>query len=114
MSIIITKKLSGGIAGSGVFSQSEKLALELEMSFKAANLTNYKELIYTDGTNNLSLIIIYEDNTKSITLFTKAFIYNETTSLLERIIITRIFDNATLTKNLTYDENNNLISILSN
>jgi len=109
MSVLVTKKLSGGVAGSSVFSQSEKLALELEMSFKAANLTNYKELSY-DSDDNLELITIYENDTKVVSLFTKEFFY-DSAGILMAILITRNSDAASILKSLTYNINDILESI---
>lgn len=106
MGVIITIPMAPGGAGSGVFSQSEKLALELEMEFKAAKLYYYKEFGYTG--NELTVIDIYEDKTKAIQLFGKTLTYTD--GKLTQIDLTRISDSATLTKKFTYT-GSQLISI---
>jgi len=116
MGMIVTKKLSisavdgtsGTSGSSGVFTQSDKLSLELEMAFKTANLTNYKEFGY-DIDNSLNLITIYENDTKAVTLFTKSLIY--TNGNLSQTVLTRITDSAILTKDISYDINGLLESI---
>jgi hypothetical protein len=86
------------VSGSGAYTQSEKLAMELEMEFKAANLYCYKEYSYTGS--NLTGVTIYTDNTKVTTLFTKTLSYSGTK--LTQTVLTRITDAATLTKTYTY------------
>jgi hypothetical protein len=98
MGVIITKSSGSGSGDSGVFSQAEKLALELEMEFKAANLYYYKELNYTD--NKLTGVDIYTDNTKIVALFSKSLTYSD--NKLMQINLTRISDGATLTKVFNY------------
>jgi hypothetical protein len=106
MGIIVTKPGSVGSAGSGVFSQAEKLALELEMEFKAAKLYYYKEFTYIGS--QLTGVDVYEDNTKVVQLFNKILTYTE--SKLTRTDLTRISDSVVLTKTFSYVDNK-LISI---
>ena len=108
MGVIVTKPGSGagGGGGTGAYSQTEKLAMELEMAFKTASLYYYKELSYTG--NQLTGIGIYEDNTKAITLFSKTLIY--VSNKLTETNLTRISDSATLKKAFAYT-GSKLISI---
>ena len=93
-------------SGSGAFTTIEKSNLELEMEFKAAQLTNFKEFTYTG--KNLTAIDIYTDNTKTTKLFNKVLSYTGTN--LTQTILTRVSDSATLTNDLVYS-GNDLISI---
>ena len=106
MGVIVTKSTGSGSGSSGVFSQAEKLTLELEMEFKAANLYYYKELSYTD--TKLTGVDIYTDNTKTVTLFSKSLTYSD--NKLTQSNLTRISDGATLTKVFNYS-GSSLISI---
>lgn len=105
MSVIIVRGRSTG--GSGVYSQAEKLAIEMEMAFKASNINNYKELIY--NATDLIEIDYYTDNTKITKLFDKILSYNS--GKLVQTILTRIDDGSTLTKSFSYDINDNLESV---
>jgi hypothetical protein len=102
MGVILTKPTN-----IDVYSFNEKLAMELETSFKAAKLHNYKELTYTDG--DLTSVDIYENNTKAVKLFNKTLTY--TLGYLTQTVLTRISDSATLTKDFVYDVDNNLESV---
>jgi hypothetical protein len=102
MGVIVTKPTS-----LGIFNQVEKLALELEMEFKAVKLYCYKEFTYVDG--QLTGVNVYEDNTKTVQLFNKILAY--TGSRLTQTVLTRISDGATLTKDFVYDVDNNLESV---
>jgi hypothetical protein len=112
MGVILTKSLAGttvsGGGGTGAYNDAEKSAMELEMSFKAANLSNFKELIYSSAL--LSEINIYTDSSKSVKLFMKELDY-DASDKLSQIILTRINPNATLTKTLNYDVDDNLLNI---
>ncbi len=107
---------SGSSGTGGAFISDEKLALELEMAFKSSSPTIQKQLGYDTTTGNLTLITIYayDTTTASVTivLFTKVLEYNSEGTLI-KITITRIFDSATLVKDLTYDGNENLTIITS-
>ena len=109
--IITRPRPSGG--GSGVYTQSEKLAIELEMELKAAQASYYKEFAYEElpgnQTGDLLSITFYTSSSKTTTMFTKAFTY--TAGALTQTLLTRISDSAILTKNLVYDIDDNLISI---
>jgi len=94
--------VDAAVAGvGGAFSQAEKLALELEMDFKASKLLCYKEPgSYTDG--YLTLVDVWETPAKLVKLFSKALSYTD--GLCTQSVLTRIADGATLTKTLTYDD----------
>lgn len=81
-----------------VYTPEEKSNLELQMAFKAAQLTNYKQLLYAG--NNLTTVNIYEDNTLTNLLFTKNLSY--TGNNLTSVVLTRISDGAVVTKTLSY------------
>lgn len=95
-----------GWRAQAVYTPEEKSNLELELEFKASQLTSFKELSYTG--NNLTTVNIYTDNLMTILLFTKSLSY--TGSKLVQTILTRISDGAVVTKDLTYS-GNNLISV---
>ena len=67
----------------------------------------YDELIYVNGL--LTTIETYEDNSKTVNLFTKSFTY--TGGVLTQISLLNIATNVTETKNLSYDVSGNLINI---
>ncbi len=112
MGVIITKSLAGttvsGSGSAGAYNDAEKSAMELEMSFKAANLSNFKELTYSDSL--LSEINIYTNSGKTTKLFMKELDY-DISDKLSQITLTRINPNATLTKVLNYDGDDNLLTI---
>jgi len=111
MGVILTKSLTSTTisgSGSGAYNDAEKSAMELEMSFKAANLSNFKELTYVDSL--LSEINIYTDSGKTVKLFMKELDY-DVSEKLSQVTLTRISPNATLTKTLTYDVDDNLLNI---
>lgn len=112
MGIILTKSLTSGTGASGsaagAYSNAEKLAMELEMSFKAANLYNFKELTYSNSL--LSEINIYTDSGKTTKLFRKALEY-DITDKLNLVTLTRISPSSSLIKTLNYDGSDNLITI---
>lgn len=84
-----------------------KLVTELENQFNSASKNYYKKLIYTS--NVLTGIDIYVDNTMAIKLFGKVLAY--TGDDLTSIVITRISDGASITKTLSYinDQLDNII-----
>lgn len=98
MGVIVTKPTAGGGGGAGAYSQPEKLAMELEMEFKAAELYYYKEFGYTGS--KLTVIDIYQDDTKAIQLFAKTLTYAG--SVLTSTFLTRVSDSATLHKAFDY------------
>ena len=81
----------------------------IDLTFKSAYTTYYHELNYDSITTDLSSVQIYEDNTKVTHLFEKLLTYTST-ALLTGISITDKVNNNTLTKTLSYDGNDNLIS----
>ena len=107
--IIQTKSRGGAAGGSGVYSQSEKLAMEMEMSFKASNLSNFKELLF-DSAGDLYNISIYTASDKITKLFNKDLTYDSAGDL-SQVILTRISDSVILTKNLSYDGDGNLSTV---
>ncbi len=110
MSVILTRYTgSTGASGAGAYTQAEKLAMELQMAFKAANLSNYSEFTYSQQ-GDLTDIDIYVDDTKVVTLFTKDFSYSQQGDLIE-ILLTRITDSQQLLKLFTYSQQGDLTSI---
>jgi hypothetical protein len=87
--------------GSGSVSPAEKLNLELELEFKLAKLSRYIENGYTG--KQITSIIVYDDVTKVLTLFSKVLTY--VGNKLTMTVITRISDAATLTKVFAYTGN---------
>ena len=109
MGVILTRSVStAGSSGSGAFSQIDKLALEMEMEFKTANASYFKDLDYTDGL--LTNINIWTDSGKTLRLFNKLFQYDASENL-SRILLTRDSDSAQLLKILEYDGSGNLDTI---
>lgn len=110
MAVILTRHTgsASGSGGSGAFNALEKLSLEMEMEFKAAQLYNYKEFGYSNKL--LSTLDIYQDETKVVKLFSKIFNYN-TQKQLEQTYLTRISDGEALLRFFSYDTQKNLISI---
>lgn len=112
MPVIVTRSIStgtAGVTGTGAYTQAEKLAMELEMSFKAAKLSNYREFTYSQQ-GELTDIDIYETAAKITTLFTKDFTYDNKRNLTE-ILLTRISDSAQLLKLFTYSQQGDLLTI---
>ena len=99
---------SSGSGGSGAYTNGEKLAMELEMEFKAANLSYFKELGYTSG--DLTSLNIYTDTGKGLQLFGKTLSY-DTSGNLANTLLTRITDSAKVLKVFAYDKDTNLASI---
>lgn len=81
----------------------------IDLSFKTAYSTYYHELKYNSITSDLTAIQIYQNNSKSIYLFEKLLTYTSS-SLLTGISITDKVSNRTLTKILSYDSMDNLIT----
>jgi hypothetical protein len=106
--IIARGTATAGGSGTGAYTNVEKLAMELEMGFKAASLDNYKELTYSNG--SLSNIGIWVDDTKVTQIFDKDLTYDVGDNL-SRTELTRISDSSTLTKIFSYDVEDNLFSI---
>ncbi len=90
------------------YTIEEKLAMELEMSFRAANLYNFKELTYSNSL--LSEINIYTDSNKNTKLFRKALNYDGEDKL-SQITLTRISPSSSLIKTLNYDGEDRLVTI---
>jgi len=112
MGVIVTRhtgSASGSGSSSGVYTQLEKLSLEMEMEFKAAQLYNYKEFGY-NANKLLSTLDIYQDETKAVQLFSKTFSYN-VQKQLEQTYLTRVSDGEALVRFFTYDGQKNLVSI---
>lgn len=112
MSVILTRSASTGSAGAsgaGAYSQAEKLAMEMEMSFKASKLSNYSEFTYSQQ-GDLTDIDIYESDSKVVTLFTKDFAYSQQGNLTD-ILLTRISDGVQLLKLFAYSQQGDLTTI---
>jgi hypothetical protein len=114
--VIITRGGPGRPGADGAFTQDEQLALELELAFKSSSPTIQKYFGYDSTTGNLSIITIYAYDTTSasptIVLFTKVLDYDNDSNLIQ-VIITRLSDGATLTKDFTYDVDGNITIITS-
>jgi hypothetical protein len=97
MSVILTRSASTGSAGAsgGAYTQAEKLAMEMEMSFKASKLSNYSEFTYSQQ-GDLTDIDIYESDSKGN---------------LTDILLTRISDGVQLLKLFTYSQQGDLTTI---
>jgi hypothetical protein len=105
MGVILTRHItssSTGSGSSGAFTNDEKLALEMEMEFKAAVPSYYKELDYTDG--NLTNIGIWLDDTKVTKLFNKSLLFNDGNLL--QTLLTRISDSSKILKLFNYTDGN--------
>lgn len=111
MSVILTRSAGTGSAGAsgGAYTQAEKLAMEMEMSFKASKLSNYSEFTYSPQ-GDLTDIDIYESDSKVVTLFTKDFSYSQQGDLTD-ILLTRISDGVQLLKLFTYSQQGDLTTI---
>jgi hypothetical protein len=110
MGVIVTKYTgSPAGSGSGAYNITEKLAMEMEMEFIAANASYYKELGY-DGSENLTDIDIWTDSGKTTQLFDKTFSYDPSGNLSETLL-TRVSDSAKILKILGYDGSENLTSV---
>ena len=113
MGVIVTKQTSttGGTVsgGSGAYTQLEKLAMEMEMEFKAVKLYYYKELFYNNQ-KQLIDIDIWENENKITRLFHKDFEYNNKKQLI-RTDLLRDSDNETLTRLFVYNNKKQLISV---
>ena len=107
MGVILTKSVgSGSSSGSGAFSQIEKLALEMEMEYKVANASYFKDLNYSSG-GLLTNIDIWTDSGMTLRLFGKVLQY-DATEALTRTTLTRVTDGAQIAKILAYDGSGNL------
>lgn len=117
MSVIVTRSTaSEGGSAAGAYTQAEKLAMEMEMEFKAANASYYKEFYYKpDQPNkgNLTSAGIWVDDVKTTRIFTKTFGYFESgddKGSLEQTLLIRESDSAQLLNLFNYDDSGNLIS----
>jgi hypothetical protein len=112
MSVIITHS-PPATGDPGIFTQVEKLALELEMAYKTAFPSYYKEFDYVDTgplKGSLIDIDIWTDDTKTTKLFHKDLWYNDD-KLLDRTLLIRVSDSTGLLKIFEYDASDNLTSI---
>ena len=100
--------IQGPAGNDGAFTAADELALEMEIAFKSANINNFRELIFTSGL--LTNLSIYTDSGKSTKLFNKDLTY-DVNDTLTTIVLTRISDSVTLTKNLIYNLDGSLKSI---
>ena len=83
----------------GHYTTAQKLGLEMEMEFKAANLSNYKTYTYTGS--NLTAVDIWTTPAMATKLFGKALTYDGSNQLTQSVL-TRVSDGATLTRTLAY------------
>ena len=110
MGVILTRKStssSGTSGGSGVYTYDEKLAIEMEMEFKASIESYYKEMDYTDG--YLTNVGIWFDPTKVTKLFNKDLTYEN--DYLTETLLERVSDGSLLLKLFEYDVDDNLTSV---
>lgn len=111
MGVIVTRSTvsqSGSAGGSGAYTSAEKLAMEMEMEFKAANASYFKELGY-DIDGNLDSVDIWTTPSKVLKLFNKTLTYDS--GNLDRTLLTRVSDSAQVLKIFSYDVDDNLNSI---
>jgi len=121
MGVIVTRSIGTGstaTAGCGVFTPAEKLALQMEMEFKTAYASYYKEFVYIDGGVNDGTLVsaaIWIDPVKTTRLFTKDFTYEigggGKYSNLAQTLLHRDSDSAQLLKIFGYDNDDNLASV---
>jgi hypothetical protein len=110
MGVILTHGSgSSSSSGSGAFSQIEKLALEMELEYKTANASYFKDLNYSAG-GLLTNIDIWTDSGMTLQLFGKLLQYDSSENL-SRTVLTRITDSAQIAKILVYDGSGNLNSL---
>jgi hypothetical protein len=105
-------KLRGSLTGAGsagAYTESEKLAMELQMQFKASKLSNYKELTWTGDL--LTATDVYEDNSKAVKLFNLVLSY-DVNDVLVQTVLTRISDSATLTKTFEYNPVTDVLNVV--
>lgn len=110
MGVIVTKNIGTGSATSSgsPFTETDKLALEMEMAFKTAYASYYKELEYvTTGPLKDSLLDVYiwTDSSKTTLLFSKNFWYDISQNLSKTLLI-RDSDNSQLLKTFEYTSGN--------
>jgi hypothetical protein len=121
MGVIVTRGTgtgSAGGSGTGAYTIPEKLAIEMEMEFKAAQADYYKELLYEIGGVNDGTLIsagIWIDTIKTTRLFSKDFTYEVggggRYGNLTQTLLLRESDGAQLLKLFGYDGDDNLTSI---
>jgi len=98
---------AGADGSDGAISIVDVDTLELEMEFILSNLTNFKETIFTDGL--LTNLSTYTTPIKTTKLFNKDFTY--VAGQLTQLVLTRVSDSATLTKEFTYNIDGTLKTI---
>jgi hypothetical protein len=99
-----------GVDGApGIYTECDKLIMEMEMEFKTSYLCYYKELAY-NVQKQLITVDIYTDSTANVKLFHKDLTYN-VQKQLSQTDLTRISDGALLTSIFTYDAQKQLISV---
>jgi len=110
MGVIVTRQTTGRpVTGSGAYTVLEKLAMEMEMEFKAISLYAYKEFVY-NVQKQLTNIGIWNDSIKTTKLFNKDLLYNSKKQLI-RTDLTRISDSETMAKLFAYNAQKQLTSI---
>ena len=78
--------------------------LEMILEYIMGTLTRCVDYTY-DMDDDLTLITIYADDTRAVTLFTKVLTYNGDKDIIQKVL-TRISDGKTLTTDLTYTGDN--------
>jgi hypothetical protein len=106
MGVIVTRGTGSAGASGSVFDANDKLAFEMEMEFKTANESYYKELYYVPAgqlRGSLIDVIIWTDDLKTTQLFAKDLFYNSSKDL-SRTLLTRDSDGAQLLKIFEYTD----------
>jgi len=96
----VDERIGEAVRGGVRPLESGSQALELELAFKSAHLSNYKEYAYDVG-GNLIDIDIYDSSAKALLIFHKDLVYDGNGYLISSVL-TRVSDGATLTKTYTY------------
>ena len=82
----------------------------IDLDYKSRLSNYYHEISYTVA-GNVDTIQVWENNTKTTKLFTKALTYDSTSGNLTQIVVTDNVNSSTLTKAFTYDVDGNLETI---
>jgi len=101
----------GPPGSNAAFDEYDAACLEMELSFSISNPNTLKETSY-DNEGNLTNLSIYTSTEKTTKIFNKDFLYDPEGQLIT-ILLTRISDNSTLTKEVSYNIDGSLLSIES-
>ena len=98
---------STGIIKSDLDALTFPDPLSLELAFDINNPSFYTEPTYNMG--KITRSDIWDSPSKTLHIFSKVYTY--TGPNLTQVVITREYDGKTLTKNITYDMSNRVVSI---